>query len=374
MKSAPVFAFVLVSLLITACTPIKKPTKTAATSAPTAEKPPRIEILKAPAAPVDIAWTEWAPAGLVQARIDWPAGAAWGRGKLYVVGSRRAAADPKKPEVAVGELVFYEVTPSGGREAAVFKNPQGERAGAAALASPDNRIWVIGGSYSAPPLKTVPEGKAEFAPLGVPIGQVDIWTPGAPELRSETLLPVPRGEAGVCFGGIQLYVIGGAFDKTLPDDERNKQINGYDPRDGLWTKFHDFRYSLLSPATAVVRDGLFIIGGKQLAPSFVTNAVWRYDLQVFKWQKQPPLPAPRAAARAFAVGNAVYVIGGKEKEGLTSPGKLALRNFRFDLDKRQWEELSSPLPEGSTLVAFDGAYFYVVGGEKTYRGENLPTH
>lgn len=371
MKYYLPFAAVL-ALLLTACAPAKKPAKTAAGTAGTGEKPPTIEILKAPAAPVDIAWAEWAPVGLAQAGIEWPAGAAWGRGKLYLVGTRRAAPDPKKPEVAAGETVFYEVGPGGGREAAVYKNPLGERAAASVLSSPDNRIWIIGGYYTAPPLKTVPEGKCDFTPLGVPLGQVEVWTPGEPDLHAETSLPIPRGDAGVCFGGLQLYVVGGAFDKAAPTDDRNRQIHAYDPRDGLWTKFHDLKVPISSPAAVVARDGLFIIGGKQLAPTFISNSVWRYDLLVFKWQKQPPLPAPRAGARAFAVGNALYVIGGKETEGVTSPGKLALKNFRYDLDKRRWEELPSLLPEGSTLVAFDGTYFYVVGAEKTYRGEILP--
>jgi hypothetical protein len=68
------------------------------------------------------------------------------------------------------------------------------------------------------------------------------------------------------------------------------------------------------------------------------------------------------------VGDYIYVVGGREAEALGSPPRMALKTFRYDLNEKRWEELPSPLPEGCSLVAFDGSHFYLVAAHKTYRG------
>jgi N-acetylneuraminic acid mutarotase len=145
-------------------------------------------------------------------------------------------------------------------------------------------------------------------------------------------------------------------------------VHSYSTAEGLWRKYHELPVPLASPAAAMAAGGLYVIGGKQLKPAHITNAVYRYDLTYYKWQKTPPLPAPRAGAAAFAVGDYIYVVGGCEAEALGKPGRMALKNYRYDLNAKCWEELATPLPEGCAYAAYDGTYFYVVAAGKTYRG------
>ncbi|NIT35274.1 MAG: hypothetical protein GTN49_02055 [candidate division Zixibacteria bacterium] len=354
-------------LALTCCTAGEKEKPTAETAAATGEAPPLIKTLEAPAADVDIKWEEWSAAGLGDAKIDWPAGAACAKSTLYIVGTRKpkgsgAAAKPR------AEVVFAKLTPGGLDEVAAYPSQFAERAYASLAPGPGNRLWLIGGMYTPPPLKLVPEGQLNYAELGTPVGEVYVWTPGRADLKLETYLPVPRGKAASTFHDGELYVAGGIFDAANAADQNNRQLHRYDPGEGLWTKLHDIPVPLAQPAAAVARDGLYVIGGKQLKPAYVSNAVYRYDLTVFKWQNMPRLPAPRFAAAAYAVGGYVYVVGGCEAEVLGAPDRMALKSFRFDVAAKRWEELPSPLPEGCMLPAFDGSYFYLVGIHKTYRG------
>ena len=355
------------ALLLTSCSPSDEGKPTAETAASAAEEAPLLETAKAPAADRDIEWKEWAPVGAEAAKLDWPSGAACSGGSLYLVGTRAVKTTGGKPP-GRAEIVFVKLSPAGAEEAASFPSPFGERAEAAVAAAPDGRLWFIGGLYTPPPLKLAPEGRLDFAELGTPVGEVFAWNPGTENLELVTHLPVPRGEAAAFFHKDELYVVGGTFDPAAPTDENNEQVHRYEVAEGLWTKFHELRVPVARPAAARAGGGLYVIAGKQLKPAHVTNAVYRYDLTVFKWQRMAPLPSPRAGAAAYVVGDYIYVIGGCEAEALGSPPRMAVKSYRYDLNRKRWEELPSPLPEGCTLSAFDGTYFYLVGAEKTYRG------
>jgi hypothetical protein len=354
-------------LALTCCTAGEKEKPTAATAQATAEVPPVVETLEAPTADVDIKWEEWSAAGLGDAKIDWPAGAACAKGTPYLVGTRKlkgsGAAAKHRAEIA-----FVKLTPGGVEEVARYPSRFAERAYASLAAGPDNRLWFIGGMYTPPPLKLAPEGQLNYAELGTPVGEVYVWTPGRADLKLETYLPIPRGKAGSTFHEGGLYVVGGIFDAANATDQNNCQLHRYNPAEGLWTKLHDIPVPLAQPAAAVAQDGLYVIGGKRLKPVHVSGAVYRYDLTVYKWQNMPRLPAPRFGAAAYAVGDYIYVVGGCEAEALGAPDRMAFESFRFDLANKRWEKLPSPLPEGCMLSAFDGSYFYLVGIHKTYRG------
>ncbi len=232
---------------------------------------------------------------------------------------------------------------------------------------------MVGGYYTPPPIKTVPEGELTYTALAGPVSEVRVWSPADKQFKLETILPIPRGDATTLFADNQIYVVGGVYDRADPENDNNKQIHRYDPRDGLWTKLHDLGFGLASPAAAVTGKQLYIFGGKRLKPQHITNAAFRYDLEVFKWQRLPSLPAPRAGAAAFVVGNHIYLLGGREAEGIGGIQRLALKGYRYDLNGRKWEELRSPLPEGSYFIVYDGASFYLVGDAKTYRGRIVKT-
>ncbi len=353
-------------VVLSSCGSPEKGEPTAATAART-EEAPAIETLVAPTAAVDIEWKEWADAGAADAKLDWPAGVAYARGALYLVGTRSPASAGAGPAPRA-EIVFNKITPRGVEEVAAYPNRFGECAHAAVTAGPDGRIWFAGGMYTPPPLKLAPAGQLDFAELGTPVGDVYAWSPANNELTLKTFLPVPRGDAETFFANGELYVVGGTYDPADPNADNNRQAHRYNPRDGLWTKLHELPAPLAQVSAAVAGGGLYVIGGKQLKPAHVTNRVYRYDLEVYKWQIMPPLPGPRAGAGAFAAGNFLYVVGGYEAEALGSPPRMALKSYRYDLKRKMWEELPSPLPEGCPFVTYDGSFFYLVGSHKTYRG------
>lgn len=321
-----------------------------------------------PLAPVDIVWEEWAPYGVADSGLDWPAGAVAGVGKLYLVGTKRLPPPPGKQRLKRAAVAITEISPANIKEVATLPTSFGECARAAVARGPGGEVWFVGGAYTPPPIKTVPAGEFKYNELCAATGTVYRWKPDGREITLETYLPVPRYEAVAFVDDGLLYVVGGIFDAADAAAGNNKQIHRYDPRDGLWTKLHDLPLPLAAPASAVAKNELYVIGGKQLRPSHITTNVLRYDLNYYKWQKGPSLPAPRAGATAVVIGDFIYLVGGKESEGTTAGTRFATRCFRFDLTRHRWETIPTPIPEGTTLCAFDGAHFYLIGTNKTYRG------
>ncbi|MGD8718717.1 MAG: kelch repeat-containing protein [Candidatus Zixiibacteriota bacterium] len=356
----------VVAAIVLSCGPAEKSDGSAETAS-TAEEAPAIETLRAPTAAQDILWEEWSPAGVDAAKMDWPAGAVWTSGKLYLMGTRKLAGAADGPRDRA-EVVVVEILAGGTREVATYPSRFAERAHAAVAAGPDGRVWFLGGMYTPPPMGLAPEGRLDFAELETPVGEVYTWRPGAKELELEAYLPVPRGDAAAFFSGKDLFVIGGTFDPADPVAEFNHQMHSFSPAEGVWKKYHELPVPLASPAATVAAGGIYVIGGKQLKPAHVTNAVYRYDLTYYKWQKVPTLPAPRAGAAAYTVGDYIYVVGGCEAEALGTAGRMGLKTYRYDLQAKKWEELATPLPEGCAYSAYDGTNFYLIGAGKTYRG------
>jgi len=133
-----------------------------------------------------------------------------------------------------------------------------------------------------------------------------------------------------------------------------------------WQRIADIPTPRSEVAAAVFRDAIYVIGGFG-GP----NIVERYLPATDRWERQPDLPIgvdhPMAAAITAGPHAGVYVIGGNTSGGATA------RAFRLDPDTSRWREIA-PMPaprSAAAAVAIEDAVrdappaqprIYVVGG------------
>jgi N-acetylneuraminic acid mutarotase len=192
------------------------------------------------------------------------------------------------------------------------------------------------------------------------------WSDAAP-------LPEPIGEiVGANIAG-KLYVLSGLDDKTYGPDG---VVWEYDPAGKAWTA----KKKMPAPAhhimTAALDGKLYVFGGFKL-PTTVrawqpTNGAWAYDPSSDSWKELAPMPTPRGAGQAVAVGGKIYVIGGANSN---QPGHLDAplmpRDAQtvvgtveaYDPAINTWESRAPmPTPRNHYLAAAVGGKIYAIDG------------
>jgi hypothetical protein len=328
-----------------------------------------IEIRAVPKADVDIVWEEWAPYGRTHVSLNWVSGAVWANGRIYVAGTRARgevvennAVDKKPCDLVVLSLSRGGVTEAGSTPSRFYERVH------MAVATDGRYIYCAGGAYTPKTILLVPDGEFEFAPLSASTLDVNRYEIATGKFDEVTTLPSARTGAVTTVHGGLLYVAGGVFDTSNPQDEINKQFDRYDPAADRWTKLTHLKIPLYRPQVCVYRNQVYFFGGLTYQPERVTNFTMRYDLDVFKWQQWSSTPVPREGGRAFVVGDRIYLLGGRESYGFDQPDRMNRRVHEYDPYEDDWTELPTQLPEGSDLICYDGTFFYCVGREVTYRG------
>ena len=176
------------------------------------------------------------------------------------------------------------------------------------------------------------------------------------------LPPLPRrvDHPGFVAAGGDLYLIGGYRD-WVPTGEAFK----YSTRTGTWEQLPSLRIPRGSPAVAAIGRLIYVVGGAvgdaEETPE-PTGVVEIYDLDTRRWSRGPDMPKARHHAGAAAIGDDVYVLGGRAEPDLS----LDVVE-RFDTRTSRWER-APHLPQGVgalAVVAADGRVVAISGGDDT---------
>ena len=114
---------------------------------------------------------------------------------------------------------------------------------------------------------------------------------------------------------------------------------------------------LNAPASVILGDRLFVIGGFNGVSNVPTDEVLIYDLRTRLWTTGTKLPAPRGGHAAVVLDGRIHVFGGGNSRSTIADHSV------FDPATNAWTELA-PLrfPRGSPAgVAFEGR-IYSIGG------------
>ena len=127
-------------------------------------------------------------------------------------------------------------------------------------------------------------------------------------------MPTPRFSlVALSWEGRLLALGGGAFTgKAFTNFDR---VEAYDPGTGLWSHFLPLTlpWTAAGPAACVFRTQIFLFGGNN--GEAIQRRAARYDPVEGKWSEIAPMPEARVTAAALPVGDAVYLIGGRDATG-----------------------------------------------------------
>jgi N-acetylneuraminate epimerase len=180
---------------------------------------------------------------------------------------------------------------------------------------------------------------------------------------------IHMGLSGVVSGvvGDQIIIAGGNnFPEGLPWEGGikkyyNRVIVYNNQKDTLLNTFtFNLPANVAYAAVAQLKDGIFYAGGEnENGPLSSAYFIKKSKSQSFEIIELPSLPIAISNAVAVATENAVYVLGGANKEGVSNKvWKLSLNNF-----KKGWTaQASMPQPTAFTAAAIANEHIYIMGG------------
>jgi N-acetylneuraminic acid mutarotase len=156
------------------------------------------------------------------------------------------------------------------------------------------------------------------APAGAgspPLNLVQLFDPATGTAAQAGLLPRPRTETAATQVGNEILVLGGS-DATgaVPDILATADGSSFHAVGKLTTPVR-------APAVAAVGTTVYVFGGVVAGPDYTgtfTPAVQSYNISTGLSKTVGTLPSPLAHARAFVLGDQVYVAGGSTPGGPTT--------------------------------------------------------
>ena len=187
--------------------------------------------------------------------------------------------------------------------------------------------------------------------------------------------PIPQGANEVIGAkvGTNLLVYGG-------QDPANKAMGifwKFDPATSQWAPLPSNPVPVHHGAAASIGNKFYVFGGFRLPDTgkvgwYPENKAWVFDMDKGSWSALPPMPTPRGALAAVAVGTKIYVSGGAKipsgvdlPDGLTAGGPVELLGTLEVLDTQTntWTQLKPmSLPRNHHSVAYTDGKIYAVGG------------
>ena len=166
----------------------------------------------------------------------------------------------------------------------------------------NGKIYTIGGSSGEGTVAIV----EQYDPL------TDTWTRRAD-------MPTARFSLATSVVNDKIYAIGGLYwDNANSIGTRYSKVEEYDPATDTWTTKAPLPTPTNDPATVVVNDKIYVIGGvgayseEPGAETYFLSDVMRYDPSSDTWSKEGNLKVPRTALAASVVAGRIYVLGGHE--------------------------------------------------------------
>jgi N-acetylneuraminic acid mutarotase len=195
--------------------------------------------------------------------------------------------------------------------------------------------------------------------------------PAGATWRAAAPLPSARGHlAAVALGGF-VYAIGGVV-RHDPAQIDVADVHRYEPAGDRWTAVASLPRprSHFEPSTFVRRGRIVVVGGRS-RPTYHQQLrdVTVYYPDLDRWLAAPPLPAPRLAPIAFALGDTLVAgLGAIDTEDRTDQIWMTLSKPGW------WVGAPMPVPLGEVAAGIVGNLLVVVGqGDEATLGLDLGT-
>jgi non-specific serine/threonine protein kinase len=177
--------------------------------------------------------------------------------------------------------------------------------------------------------------------------------------RTLATAPTPRTEVAAAAVGGRIVVSGG----YRADGATLSTVEILDTASGGWEAGPSLPVPVNHAMSVAVDDRVYLFGG-YLPENRPTDAA--FVLDGAEWRRLAPMPSPRAAGTAVAVGGKVYVAAG------VGPAGLADRMLVYDVAADRWTTATGPpTPREHLGGAGFGGLVYTVGGRTGGLDRNL---
>jgi hypothetical protein len=204
-------------------------------------------------------------------------------------------------------------------------------------------------------------------PVPVSASTVPTATVGTAAWRRIADIPTARSEiAAAVWQQSKVFVIGG---QGGPE-----RVEWYDATADRWERAPDLPIGVDHPMAAVIEglqssapQGVFVFGG-YLAGGTATARSFRFDPAAARWEEITPMPGPRAAAAAVAIGGSIFIVGGADGSRLIAP------TYEYNVTLGQWRVVAAiPTPRDHLAAAAVDGKICAVGGRRLSMSLNLAT-
>jgi outer membrane protein assembly factor BamB len=281
-----------------------------------AEEPAPSRASRSPAAASEAEASPWTLAAPMSQRRSYVAAAKLD-GRVYVAGGM------------VGETgrhlaTFERFDPRSNAWTTLPRVPEPVRAAAGAAVG--SKFYVIGGS----------------TPSGVG-GQVYAYDAERGRWRRAAPLPEPRfNHSAVALAG-KIYVLGG-----FEEGEERDDVFVYDPGTDRWTTAAPLPRRIHAFGAVAFRGEIWVIGGRR--GETVLREVWIYDPDGDRWRPGPALPKPMELPGATRAGREIHAVWHGTYQA-------------YDAQTGRWRREAGPSVERHALSLFAvGGALYAVGG------------
>jgi hypothetical protein len=199
-----------------------------------------------------------------------------------------------------------------------------------------------------------PTPEVSAAPVSSPAHPPDvelIWEAGAE-------MPTPRTEVAVARNGPFVVAAGG----FTADGQASDVVEAYNFRQDTWRTLTPLPEHVHHAALASAGGQLYLIGG-YLADGSASTKVWINTLDGRAWREGPPLPRSRGAMGYAVVDGYIHVVGGANV--FRGGSRLSEAHDIYDVSEREWSKGADlPEPRDHLAAAAVGDRLYVLGGRK----------
>ncbi len=165
----------------------------------------------------------------------------------------------------------------------------------------------------------------------------------------------PRAAAAAVSVGGKVVVIGGL--ERIVDGGMSDLTPIYDPTFDAWHNGWPILTKRDHLTAEVVRDMIYVIGGRLLNPDHNFDVVEAYDAARDRWSREAPMPQASGAGGSAVLDGKVHVFGGESRSATFDLHEV------YDPASNQWSS-AAPLPtprHGIAVAALNGK-IYVIGG------------
>jgi N-acetylneuraminic acid mutarotase len=183
-------------------------------------------------------------------------------------------------------------------------------------------------------------------------------------------LPTHREDFSTAVVGDKIYLIGGTLFENRLGPFGLSTVEAYDPKTNTWRRVADMPTSRAAPATAVVDNKIYVIGGHSGIDRRIVNiktsvAVEVYNPQTDTWERKQEMPVPRRQFGVGVVAGKIYAIGGyvlPQDRKPEEPGRVDLVKV-YDPATNTWARRAKmPTKRDGFGVGVVNNHIYAIGG------------